>query len=90
MLWYFIINRSTITIDPRIIPPKIAFLRATRIPERKAKRPPVTAPAVIWFKAPSYLRMPIRAQSVKEKSPAQSAKLPRYGIKYLQGWVLFF
>ena len=69
-------RRSTITIDPKIIPPKMAFLRATRIPERKANKPPVTAPATIWFTAPSSLRIAIRAQSVIEKSPAQSAKLP--------------
>lgn len=68
--------RSTSTIDPRIIPPNTAFLRATRAPERNASRPPVTAPAKIWLKAPYSLRMAIMAQSVKEKSPAQRAKLP--------------
>lgn len=69
-------SRYTITIEPKIMPPKIAFFKATRAPERKANKPPVTAPAMIWFIAPSYLRMPIRAQSVTENKPAQRAKLP--------------
>lgn len=90
MLWYFIITRSTITIDPKIMPPNIAFLKATLAPERKASRPPVTAPATIWLKAPSSLRMAMRLQSVMEKSPAQSAKLPEWLRVYLLGWVLFF
>ena len=77
--WYFIIRRSTITIEPRIIPPNIAFLKATLQPERKARRPPVTAPATIWFTAPYYLRIPIRVQSVIEKRPAQRANEPEIG-----------
>jgi len=83
-LCIFIIIFSTTTIEPNIIPPKIAFLNATRAPERKASNPPVTAPAMIWFHESSFLRRPINAQSVAEKRPAQIAKLPRYQIKYLQ------
>jgi hypothetical protein len=69
---------STTTIDPNIIPPKIAFFNATLAPERKASRPPVTAPAMIWFHESSFLRRPIKAQSVAEKRPAQMAKLPTF------------
>lgn len=90
VLWYFMIRRSTITIEPKIIPPKIAFLKATRAPERNASSPPVTAPATIWFSGPSSCRIAISEQSVIEKSPAQSAKLPEWYISYLRVWVLFF
>ena len=90
MLWNFIISLSTITIDPRIMPPKTAFFRATRAPERKASSPPVTAPAMIWLMGPSYPRIPINVQSLTENKPAQSAKLPEWHQKYLRGWELFF
>ena len=58
------------------MPPKIAFLKATLAPDLNAKRPPVTAPAIIWLIAPSSFLIPIRVQSVMEKSPAHRAKLP--------------
>ena len=90
MLWYFIISLSTITIEPNIIPPKIAFFIATRAPERKASNPPVAAPATIWFNGPSSPLAAIIAQSAAEKSPAQSAKLPKSKNNYLQARVLFF
>jgi hypothetical protein len=51
-------------------------LNATLAPERKANRPPVTAPATIWLIAPSSPLTAISAQSVIEKSPAHRAKLP--------------
>lgn len=86
----FIITFSTITIDPKIIPPNTAFLKATRMPARKANNPPVTAPAVIWLNASSFFLIAMRAQSVVENSPAQSAKLPECCRCYLQGWGLFF
>ena len=44
-----IITIYTNRIDARIIPPKTAFLNATRAPALNAKSPPVTAPAVIWL-----------------------------------------
>ncbi len=90
MLWYFINTRSTITIEPKIIPPNTAFLKATLAPDLKASRPPVTAPATIWLMAPSSLRTAIRAQSVIEKSPAHRAKLPEWWGGYLRVWVLVF
>jgi hypothetical protein len=51
LLWSLSITFYTITIAPRIIPPKIAFLKATLGPDLNAKSPPVNAPAVIWLKA---------------------------------------
>lgn len=82
----FIISFYTIVIEPKIMPPNIAFLKATRMPALKASRPPVIAPAAIWLKASSFLRMAMSVQSVIEKSPAHRAKLPKSRGKYLRVW----
>lgn len=77
-LFILIIITSNRLMHPRIIPPKMAFLNATRAPALNASMPPVIAPATIWFAASCLLRRPIKVQSVIENNPAQSAKLPTF------------
>jgi hypothetical protein len=71
-----IITASTKLIEPKINPPKIAFLPAILGPARKAKSPPVSAPAAIWLNASYLFRIAMSVQSVIENNPAHKAKLP--------------
>ena len=77
----FIIISSTILIDPNIIPPNIAFLKAILGPARKAKSPPVIAPAAIWLNASYLFLSAISVQSVIENNPAHNAKLPNLDLE---------
>lgn len=77
-LWYFIIPTSTTPMAARKMAPKMAFLNAILLPALKASNPPVTPPAIIWFKISYLFLIDMRTQLDIENNPAHNPKEPYF------------